>query len=96
MEGNISLSDQISAHVYYLKGLNKFTKISTLLKYRIHILRKDYPVEASLRNGDKLLLRNGLEVLIHGGRNDWFEYDTDNDIATLSMPSDLTSFILYK
>jgi hypothetical protein len=88
MEGNISLSDQISAHVYYLKGLNKFTKISTLLKYRIHILRKDYPVEASLRNGDKLL--------IHGGRNDWFEYDTDNDIATLSMPSDLTSFILYK
>jgi FkbM family methyltransferase len=96
---NISLRDQISAYVYYLKELNMFTKISTLLKYRrlyknymtiaMHILRKKYPIEASLRNGDKLLLRNELEALIHGGRNDGFEYDIDNDIVTLSIPSDL-------
>jgi FkbM family methyltransferase len=98
--GNISLSDQISAYLYYLNlNLNKFAKISALLKYRrvyrnymtiaMHILRKKYPIEASLRNGDKLLLRNALEAQIHGGRHDGFEYDTDNDIVTLSMPSHL-------
>lgn len=97
---NMSLSDQISAYVYYLNfNLNKYTKISTLLKYRrlygnyitiaMHILRKKYPIEASLRNGDKLSLRNGLEAQIHGGRYDGFEYDTDNDIVTLSLPSHL-------
>jgi FkbM family methyltransferase len=101
--GNISLSDQISAYAYYLKDLNKFTKISTLLKYRrlyknymtiaMGILRKKYPIEASLRNGDKLLLRNELEAQIHGGRHDGFEYDTNNDIVTISMSSHLNDII---
>jgi FkbM family methyltransferase len=95
---NISLSDRISAYLYYL---NKFTKISTLLKYRrlyrnyitiaMHILRKNYPVEASLRNGDKLLLRNKFEALhviyTTCGRYDGFEYDTENDIVTISVAS---------
>ena len=64
--GNISWSDRVSAYVFYLKGLNKLTSISTLLKCRglyrnyitvsMHILTKKYPFEASLRNGVKLLL----------------------------------------
>jgi FkbM family methyltransferase len=75
--GNISLSDQISAYLYYLKRLDKFTTISTLLKYRrlyrnyitisMHILRNRYPIEARLKNGDKLLLRNELEAQMYGG-----------------------------
>jgi FkbM family methyltransferase len=95
--GNISLDDQILVYLCYLKGLNKFTSIGTLLKYRrlyknyvsvsMGILRKKYPIEAILRNGDKLLLRNELEAQIHGGRHAGFEYDTDNDIVTLSMSS---------
>jgi FkbM family methyltransferase len=62
----------------------------------MHILRKKYPIEASLRNGDRLLLRNELEAQIHGGRHDGFEYDTDNDIVTLSMPSYLKNKIKIK
>ena len=53
----------------------------------MHILRKKYPIEASLRNGHKLLLRNALEAHIHGGLQDGFEYDTDNDIVTISISS---------
>lgn len=104
--GNISLSDQISAYLYYLKRLNKFTTISTLLKYRrlyrnyitisMRILRNRYPIEARLKNGDKLLLRNELEAQIHGGRHNGFEYDTDNDIVTLSMYSHLNNQIKIK
>ena len=104
--GNISFSDQTSAYVYYVKGLNKFATIKTLLKYyglyrnyitiAMHILRKKYPIEASLRDGDKLLLRNELEAQIHGGRHDGFEYDTDNDIVTLSMYSHLNDQIKIK
>src|SRR5215216_5997882 len=96
--GNISLSDRILAYLYYLI---EHTKISPLLKYRrlyrnymtiaMHILRKNYPVEAILRNGDKLLLRNEFEALhviyTTCGRYDGFEYDTENDIVTISMPS---------
>jgi FkbM family methyltransferase len=106
--GNMSLSDQILAYVYYLEDFNKFTSIRTLLKYRklyrnyitisMHILRKKYPIEAILRNGNKLLLRNELEAQIHGDRHDGFEYDTDtdNDIVTLSMFSHLHSKIKIK
>jgi FkbM family methyltransferase len=62
----------------------------------MHILRKKYPIEARLKNGDKLLLRNELEAQIHGGRHDGFEYDTDNDIVTLSMSSHLYDKIKIK
>src|SRR5215204_1106883 len=104
--GNISFSDQTSAYVYYVKGLNKFATIKTLLKYYglyrnyitivMHILKKKYPIEASLRDGDKLLLRNELEAQIHGGRHDGFEYDTDSDIVTLSMTLHLGYKIIIK
>jgi hypothetical protein len=62
----------------------------------IHILKKKYPIEAGLRDGDKLLLRNELEAQIHGGRHDGFEYDTDNDIVTLSVSSHLGYKITIK
>ena len=104
--GNISFTDRISAYIYYVKGLNKFAAIKTLLKYyglyrnyitiAMRILRKKYPIEASLRDGDKLLLRNELEAQISGGRHDGFEYDTDSDIVTLSMTLHLGYKIIIK
>jgi FkbM family methyltransferase len=62
----------------------------------MHVLRKKYPIEARLRNGEKLLLRNQLEAQIHGGRHDGFEYDTDNDIVALPMSSHLDGKIKIK
>jgi FkbM family methyltransferase len=100
--GNISLSDHILAYVYYLpKYISAYVYPTcySLLKYRrlyrnymtvaMHTLRRNYPVEAILRNGDKVLLRNGFEAQIHGGLYDGLEHDTDNDIVTLSMPPHL-------
>jgi FkbM family methyltransferase len=90
---NISLTDEILAHIYNLKSLNKFTAITTALKYRriytnyyeiiLQILKKKYPIEANLRSGDKLIMRNNREVQLKGGRFDGFEYDTVNDIVIL-------------
>ena len=90
---NISLTDEILAHLYNLRGLNKFAAIKTALKYRrlcknyykiiLHILRKKYPIEANLRSGDRLIMRNNMEVQLDGGRFDGFEYDTTNDVVTL-------------
>src|SRR5918994_1546534 len=92
LRGNISLSDQSSAYVYYLKD-----RIGTLLKYRrlyrnwvsvsTRVLRKRYPIQAILRNGNKLLLRNEFEAQIRVVRHHGFKYGTENDTVTLSMPS---------
>ena len=96
---NVSFTDEILAHVYNLRSLNKFTVIKTALKYRrlcrnyykilMHILRKKYPIEANLRNGDSLIIRNYMEVQLDGGRFDGFEYDTTNDVVTLPQFSSL-------
>ena len=90
---NVSLTDEILGHLYNLRVLNKFTTIKTALKYRrlcrnyykilMHILRKKYPIEANLRNGDSLIIRNNMEAQLDGGQFDGFEYDTINDIVTL-------------
>ena len=52
------------------------------------------PIEGSLRDGDKLILRNELEAQIHGGRHDGFEYDTDGDKVTLIKSSHPTKFFI--
>jgi len=49
----------------------------------MNILRKKYPIEAKLREGYILLMRNELEARLYGGVTDGFEYDLSNDIVTL-------------
>ena len=52
----------------------------------MNILTGRYPIDASMRDGKNLLLRNSLEAQIQGGRHDGFEYDTKNDMVTISSP----------
>jgi FkbM family methyltransferase len=91
---NISFGDIVLNYLSYLKCLNKFTKMRSFLRYRriyrnyinvsMNILRKKYPIEAVMRNGTPIVLRNNLEAQLHGGRHEGFQYDINNDTVTLS------------
>jgi FkbM family methyltransferase len=88
---NISISEEIISYLLYLR-----TKIMAFLIYRrtfrnyisvvTHILRRQYPVEAILRNGSHISLHNHLQVSSIGNSQarNGVEYDTLNDTATFS------------
>lgn len=94
---NISIFDLIVNYLRYLKRLKNFAKIDTFLTYRriyinyIHVIlrvfNEKYPINAILKNGTNVTLRNYLEVQVFDGRHKEFECDIDNDIVTLSRGS---------
>jgi hypothetical protein len=91
---NISFVDSVLGHFHYLNLFKKFSIVKSILRHLalynnylnvlINKSRDRYPIEAKLRNGKNILLRNKLEAQLSGGRLDGFEYDTHNDIVTLS------------
>jgi len=92
---NISFTDLILNYFSYFKlRLNIFKKIPTFLVYRRlyrnyftvykSVSWKRYPIEAIMRNGDPVVLRNSLEAQMYDGRHKGYECDITNDIVTLS------------
>jgi|SRR5687768_1586766 len=91
---NISFYDLVVNYLRYLKRLRNFAKISTFLAYRriylnyIHVItcvfNEKYPINAVLRNGNMVTLRNYLEVQVFDGRLKKFECDVPNDLVTLA------------
>ncbi len=94
---NISFFDLIVNYLRYFKRLRNFTKISTFLTYRklylnyirviICVSNEKYPINAVLRNGTVVTLRNYLEVQVFDGRLKKFKCDIANDLVTLAKHS---------
>lgn len=103
---NVSEYDYIVGYASYFKYL-----ITALLRYRktycnyfsiiIAVLRKKYPVEARLRNGRHVILRNHFEIffisVLHEHKE--VEYDITDDRLTISslpyIADDKTKVKLY-
>jgi len=96
---NISTSDILFNYLSYFKNLNIFKKIISFQAYRrtyrnsftvlTNLLTKRFPIDAILRNGNHIILRNSIEVQIpcgsniFGGRHEGIHYDIQNDVVTL-------------
>ena len=91
---NISFSDLILNYFSSFKShFNIIEKIRLFLIYRRlcrnyfsvyrNISRENYPIEAIMKNGDSVTIRNYLESQIFNGRHKGFESDITNDIVNL-------------
>lgn len=97
---NISTCDIILNYLSYFKHLNIFKKIKTYLIYRgvyrnsisvlMNISMKNFPIDAVLRNGNRVELHNIMEAQtpfgynILGGRHEGIKYDIPNDKVIIS------------
>jgi len=88
--GNISTPDMIFAYVFVLQD-----KIRGILKYRrtyrdyfnviMHIIMGKYPFQATLRNGQPIVLNNHFAVSVIGDSegSELIECDVTNDVITI-------------
>jgi len=90
---NIPVADMIFAHLFYLKDMiGKIEKIRrtyrNYLTIVLHILRKKYPVQGILRNGNYITLGNLKDVLCYVWAQGYegIEFDLKNDSAIISLP----------
>src|SRR5919109_324906 len=101
----MSINKKSVSHYDYIIGYASYFKylITAFLRYRktyrnyiiiiTDILRKKYPIEATLRiGGDHITLHNHFEVffisILQGYRG--VKYDIIDDRLTISLPSDLS------
>ena len=89
---DLSTLEKIIGHLPYVRYL-----VTTILNYRrtyrnyisiiLHILKKDYPVEAILRNNERIVLHNHTEAffltVVNGHKE--IEYDISKDIVFVSL-----------